>query len=50
MSAKKLEPDWVERFGIFVREQQHMQRAHTSTTGESSVDLVSYVEFQRNYR
>ncbi|KAG2449445.1 hypothetical protein HYH02_005592 [Chlamydomonas schloesseri] len=50
MSAKKLEPDWVERFAIFVREQQHMQRAHTSTTGESAVDLVSYVEFQRNYR
>ncbi|KAG2449443.1 hypothetical protein HYH02_005590 [Chlamydomonas schloesseri] len=50
MAAKKQSPGYVEKFAIFVREQQHMQRAHTSTTGESAVDLVSYVEFQRNYR
>ncbi|GFR50724.1 hypothetical protein Agub_g12981 [Astrephomene gubernaculifera] len=50
MAAKKLNPGYVQKFAIFVREQQHMQRAHTQTTGESAVDLVSYVEFQRNYR
>jgi hypothetical protein len=28
----------------------HTQRAATQASGESSVDLVSYVEFQRNHR
>ncbi|KAG2497025.1 hypothetical protein HYH03_005028 [Edaphochlamys debaryana] len=46
MAAKKLNPGYVDRFAIFVREQQRLQQAHTSTTGDSAVDLVSYVEFQ----
>ncbi|KAG2497028.1 hypothetical protein HYH03_005031 [Edaphochlamys debaryana] len=50
MAAKKLNPGYVDRFAIFVREQQRLQQAHTSTTGDAAVDLVSYVEFQRNYR
>lgn len=32
------------------RAQLHTQRAATQASGESSVDLVSYVEFQRNHR
>ena len=27
-----------------------MQRAATAASGDTAVDLVSYVEFQRNYR
>ena len=50
MAARKQTPNFPERYALFMRQQQHMQRAHTSTTGESAVDLVSYVEFQRNYR
>ncbi|KAG2433266.1 hypothetical protein HXX76_008334 [Chlamydomonas incerta] len=50
MAARKQMPNFLERYALFMRQQQHMQRAHTSTTGESAVDLVSYVEFQRNYR
>ncbi|KAG2497033.1 hypothetical protein HYH03_005036 [Edaphochlamys debaryana] len=50
MAAKKLNPGYVDRFAIFVREQQRLQQAHTSTTGDAAVDLMSYVEFQRNYR
>ncbi|KAG2449446.1 hypothetical protein HYH02_005593 [Chlamydomonas schloesseri] len=50
MAARKLTPNFLERYALFMRQQQHMQRAHTSTTGESAVDLVTYVEFQRNYR
>ena len=30
--------------------QMHMQHASAATSGETAVDLVSYVEFQRNYR
>ncbi|KXZ46983.1 hypothetical protein GPECTOR_39g477 [Gonium pectorale] len=47
MAAKKLNPGYVQKFAIFVREQQHAQRAHTQATGENAVDLVSYVEFQK---
>lgn len=38
------------RFSIFTREQEHKQKAAVSSSGESAADLVSYVEFQRNYR
>ncbi|KAG2450719.1 hypothetical protein HYH02_004557 [Chlamydomonas schloesseri] len=48
--AKKLEPSMSDRFAIFVREQEHKQKAQSQSSGESAVDLVSYVEFQRNYR
>jgi hypothetical protein len=42
---------FLERFCIFVREQEHTQKASAATSGDNSnVDLVSYVEFQRNYR
>lgn len=43
-------PSLHERFAIFVREQEHRQKATIATSGEMSTDLVSYVEFQRNYR
>lgn len=43
-------PSLHERFAIFVREQEHHQKAATATSGEASTDLVSYVEFQRNYK
>ncbi|KXZ48338.1 hypothetical protein GPECTOR_28g744 [Gonium pectorale] len=38
------------RFSIFTREQEHKQKAAVSSSGESAADLVSYVEFQRNWR
>ena len=50
MAAKNLKPSIVQQFAIFVREQVHMQASQTHASGESSVDLVSYVEFQKNQR
>ena len=35
---------------MFCREQEHKQKAQSASVGESAGDLVSYVEFQRNYR
>ena len=40
----------LERFAIFSREQEHTQKESGAKSGESAVDLVSYVEFQRNRR
>ncbi|KAJ9517580.1 hypothetical protein QJQ45_025109, partial [Haematococcus lacustris] len=40
-AAKKNKPGLLDRFAIFIREQQHTQKAG---------DLVSYVEQMRNYR
>jgi hypothetical protein len=39
--AKQSQPKFLERYAIFMREQQHTQQAG---------DLVSYVETMRNYR
>jgi hypothetical protein len=47
-TAKKADPSYLERFAIFSREQQHAQKS-AGGTGQAT-DLVSYVEFQRNYR
>ncbi|KAG2446182.1 hypothetical protein HXX76_000775 [Chlamydomonas incerta] len=49
-AAKKLNPNLMERFAIFAREQEHMQRSAGAKSGESSVDLVSYVEYQRSHK
>jgi hypothetical protein len=47
-TAKKADPSYLERFAIFSREQQHTQKS-AGGSGQAT-DLVSYVEFQRNYR
>lgn len=49
-AAKKLDPNFMERFAIFSREQEQTQKESGAKNGGSSVDLVSYVEFQRNLR
>ncbi|KXZ55666.1 hypothetical protein GPECTOR_2g1216 [Gonium pectorale] len=51
-TAKKQSPGLLERFAIFSREQEHAQKASGANNGggDSAVDLVSYVEFQRNHR
>jgi hypothetical protein len=54
-AAKKLDPSFLMRYAIFSREQQHMQKSATSAgaaggRAQAATDLVSYVEFQRNYR
>lgn len=49
-AAKKLEPSRVDRYIIFVRDQEHMTKVHQQSASESTVDLVGYVEFQRNFR
>jgi hypothetical protein len=57
-AAKKLDPSFLMRYAIFSREQQHMQKSAAGVTsggaggagGQAATDLVSYVEFQRNYR
>ncbi|WIA28374.1 hypothetical protein OEZ86_010920 [Tetradesmus obliquus] len=49
--AKKLEPNLSYQFSIFTRGQEHKQKAAGGGSGNNeSVDLVSYVEFQKNYR
>ncbi|KAL6754986.1 hypothetical protein V8C86DRAFT_270236 [Haematococcus lacustris] len=51
LAKKATNPTYLERFCMFIREQEHTQRASAVTSGENgSVDLVSYVEFQRNLR
>ncbi len=37
------------RFAMFSREQQRAQRMAAGGMAQDSADLVSYVEFQRNY-
>ncbi|PNH03659.1 Tiny macrocysts protein B [Tetrabaena socialis] len=50
-TAKKQSPGLLERFAIFSREQEHTQKASGANGGgDSAVDLVAYVEFQRNHR
>ncbi|GLC70645.1 hypothetical protein PLESTF_001017600 [Pleodorina starrii] len=49
-NAKKQSLGLLERFAIFSREQEHTQKASGATSGDAAVDLVSYVEFQRNHR
>ena len=48
--AKKADPDLLERFAIFSREQEHTQKETGTKSGENTLDLVSYVEYQRNHR
>jgi hypothetical protein len=51
-AAKKVpNPSFLEQFCMFIRQQEHTQKASAASSGDNaSVDLVSYVEFQRNYR
>ncbi|PNH09202.1 Tiny macrocysts protein B, partial [Tetrabaena socialis] len=50
-TAKKQMPNLLEQFAIFSREQEHTQKASGANGGDDSVvDLVAYVEFQRNHR
>jgi hypothetical protein len=53
-----MDPSFLMRYAIFTREQQHMQKSASSagaggkasSRSQAATDLVSYVEFQRNYR
>ncbi len=38
------------RAAVLLPPQEHMQRSAGANSGESSVDLMSYVEYQRNHR
>ena len=49
-SAKKMDPSFLEKFAIFSREQEHTQKESGARSRESAIDLVSFVEFQRNHR
>ncbi|KXZ42487.1 hypothetical protein GPECTOR_142g708 [Gonium pectorale] len=49
-AAKQAGPGWMQRFAIFAREQEQLQRLSSARGGESGVDLVSYVEYQKNWR
>jgi hypothetical protein len=51
-AAKKLPKATVfERYLIFVREQDHIQKAFAACSGgdDSTADLASYIELQRNF-
>eukprot|EP00898_Chlorokybus_atmophyticus_P008160 jgi/Chlat1/8345/Chrsp8S00675 len=47
--ARGLNPGVRERFMIFVRDRERKHSLQSESTGEASMDLVSYVEFQNNY-
>ena len=49
-SAKKMDPSFLEKFAIFSREQDHTSKESGAKSGESAIDLVSFVEFQRNHK
>ncbi|GLC40592.1 hypothetical protein PLESTM_001090800 [Pleodorina starrii] len=50
-TAKKQPLGLLQSFAIFSREQEHAQKASGANSGDTAaVDLVSYVEFQRNHR
>jgi hypothetical protein len=51
-AAKKLpNASLLERYYIFVRDHEHTQKASAAASADSgAADLVSYVEFQRDYR
>ncbi len=44
--AKKLNTSFAERFAIFCREQERVQKSTSAEPGEDN-DLIQYVEFQR---
>lgn len=50
--ARRLGPNLSYQFSIFARGQEHKQRAAGGGEGGEggSVDLVSYVAFQNNYK
>ena len=49
--ARKLHPNMSFRFSIFTWDQEHKQKAASSSSGNNTAtDLVSYVEFQKNYK
>lgn len=51
-AVRKLGPNLSYQFSIFTREQEHKQKAAAGGSGGEGhgVDLVSYVEFQKNYK
>jgi hypothetical protein len=49
--ATGLGPNLSYQFSIFTRKQEHKQQSGGGGGGEGgAVDLVSYVEFQKNYK
>jgi hypothetical protein len=53
-AAKRAGPNLSHQFSIFTRQQQHKQQSAAGGGGGGgegeAVDLVSYVEFQKNYK
>ena len=45
--AKRMYPGFQERFGVYCQEMEAKQAAQSKAVGEDSMDLVSYIEFQR---
>lgn len=48
--AKGMKLTVPEKFYLFVREQEAKQSKQSESSGEAAVDMVSYVEFQNNFR
>jgi PAS domain S-box-containing protein len=46
--ARRLNTSFQDRFQIFLRDTERKHQAQGEAVGESSMDLVSYVEFQNN--
>lgn len=49
-AATALGPNLSYQFSVFSRKQEHKQQSGGAGGGEGAVDLVSYVEFQKNYK
>jgi hypothetical protein len=46
--ALRLSPSLQERFALYLNEQE-LKKQHAVSVGDSSMDLVSYIEFQGHY-
>ena len=48
--AKLMNPGMRQRFSIFILERKNRQRMQTESTGDGSMDLLAYVEFQTTFQ
>jgi hypothetical protein len=50
--ARKLKPGFAERYVMYIRDQEHTHKLQSmgAEGGTQGVNLVSYIEFQRNWK
>lgn len=48
--SRRMHPPFVDRFCIFMRDRERLQKVQAQTSGETTMDLVSYIEFQTKFK